>query len=283
MGKYKTKKKYKKCKFDKINRCQKKDSAGHLGTIKSVNKTYCAKKIDSKINNELAFYHRNCSSKKRKICEFIPKYDGLCVDNSKVKHILLEDLTKNMKNPFVMDVKIGKMTASYHQLIGKKKKISSLKKLKYFTKKVRHLLLAYITISNKYGFRTSSIPSDQFKNRLSIGRLHPQKMFSIYFRNDKNNIALTSVMKEMTKINKFVQSNEFDEYSFVGSSILFIFDNSKNNRNKVNVSIIDFNRSRQSKRMTKNAKKYREYFRQGTQQLLTELQKYSNLKDKKTN
>ena len=33
-------KKYKSCKFDKVNRCQKKDSGGHPGTIKSVKKKY---------------------------------------------------------------------------------------------------------------------------------------------------------------------------------------------------------------------------------------------------
>ena len=44
--------KYKSCKFDKVNRCQKKDSAGHLGTIKSVKKKYCAKIIDNIQNKE---------------------------------------------------------------------------------------------------------------------------------------------------------------------------------------------------------------------------------------
>ena len=266
-------KKYKSCKFDKVNRCQKEGSAGHLGTIKSVKKKYCAKIINSSENKEYQFYEKNCGDEKRPICEFMPDYDGLCVDN-KLKYVVLEDLTKGMSNPQVMDIKMGKITASYTQLKGKKKKLSSKKKLKFLSKKIRHKIVALITISNKYGFRATSIPSTKKRTRLSIGMLKPQKMFSIYFDNDKSNKALNSLIKKLTKLNNFVQSEEFNEYSFVGSSLLFVYDGTKNKRGNVNLSIIDFFRSRQSKRMTKNEKKYRERFREGTNNLLQELIKF---------
>ena len=113
-------KKYKSCKFDKVNRCQKKGAAGHLGTIKSVKKKYCAKIINNMKSNELKFYNKNCSKKKKPICKFMANYDGICVDN-KIKYIVLEDLTKSMNDPWVMDIKIGRETASYNELVGKKK------------------------------------------------------------------------------------------------------------------------------------------------------------------
>tara|TARA_Y100001970_G_scaffold290278_1_gene423496 strand:- start:1726 stop:2538 length:813 start_codon:yes stop_codon:yes gene_type:complete len=269
-------KKYKSCKFDKVNRCQKKGSAGHLGTIKSVKKKYCAKIINNMKSKELKFYNKNCSKKKRPICKFMANYDGICVDN-KIKYIVLEDLTKGMSDPWVMDIKVGRITASYDELVGKKK-ISSRKKLKYLSKKIRHRLLSLITISNKYGFRATSLPKSK-KSRLTIGMLNPQKMFSIFFKKDKKNLALTNIIKKLQKFNNFVQSEEFNEYSFVGSSILFIYDSAKNKNNKVNLAPIDFFHSRQSKKMTKNEKKYREYFREGINKLLTELIKYRDSKN----
>jgi len=269
-------KKYKSCKFDKVNRCQKKDSGGHFGTIKSVKKKYCAKVAENMQDRELQFYIKNCGDQKRKICNFIPKYDGICVDN-KLNYIVLEDLTKGMSNPWVMDVKIGKKTASYSRLIGKKKKLSSLKKLRYLSKKYRHNVKDFITTSNKYGFRGISIPSKKIQGklrRIKIGMLHPQKMLSIYFEKDKQNIALKNIIKKFIKLNKFVQSDDFDDYSLLGSSILFVYDNTKSKADNVNLAIIDFYRSRQSKRMTKNDKKYREFFREGTSSLLKELIKF---------
>jgi hypothetical protein len=274
-------KKYKSCKFDKVNRCQKKDSGGHPGTIKSVKKKYCAKATENIQDKELQFYIKNCGNKKREICNFIPKYGGICVDN-KLKYIVLENLTKDMSNSWIMDVKIGKRTASYSQLIGKKRKISSLKKLRYLSKKYRHNIQDLITTSDKYGFRSEQLPSKKIQGlfrKMRIGMLNPQKMLSIYFEKDKKNIALKNIIKKFTKLNKFIQSEEFNDYSFVGTSILFIYDNTKNKRDNVNLSIIDFKRTRQSKRMTKNEKKYREFFREGTNNLLKELNKFRDSKN----
>ena len=95
----------------------------------------------------------------------------------------------------------------------------------------------------------------------------------------KKNIALKNIIKKFIKLNKFVQSDDFDDYSFVGSSILFVYDNTKNKADNVNLAIIDFYRSRQSKRMTKNDKKYRKFFREGTESLLKELIKCRDSKN----
>ena len=122
--------KHKKCVFDKVNRCQKKDSAGHLGTIRSVKKKYCAKRIDNATDRGNHFYNRNCPTKTklktRKICRYTPKYNGLCSDG-KITYMVLEDLTRNKRNPWIMDIKIGHLSASYTQLKGHKRKLSSLK------------------------------------------------------------------------------------------------------------------------------------------------------------
>ena len=102
----------------------------------------------------------------------------------------------------------------------------------------------------------------------------PQKMLSVYFKHDKNNNALSNIIKELRKLNKFVHTKDFDEYSFIGSSILFVFDNTTHKRHNVSVNIIDFKRYRQSKKLSQNAKKYRNSFRIGVSNLLKEFIKY---------
>ena len=283
--------KHKKCVFDKVNRCQKKDSAGHLGTIRSVKKKYCAKRINTATDRGNHFYNRNCPTKTkrktktklktrtrtRKICRHTPKYNGLCSDG-KITYMVLEDLTRNKRNPWIMDIKIGHLSASYTQLKGQKRNLSSLKKLKYLSKMGRHILLSYITTSNKYGFRAASLSGIKnsifIPNRINVGMTKPQKMLSVYFKHDKNNYALSNIIKELRKLNKFVHTKDFDEYSFIGSSILFVFDNTTHKRHNVSVNIIDFKRYRQSKKLSQNAKKYRNSFRIGVSNLLKEFIKY---------
>ena len=264
-----------KCKFEKINKCQPKGSAGHTEGLKSIKKDYCAKKLDSIKDRELHFYRRNCGSrKKRKICKFSPKYVGICRDN-KILYVKIENLRKNMLDPWTMDIKIGTVTASRKGLRGKRK-LSLKKKLGIKVHKSRHIILDNITTSKKYGFRVESIIGDVKRKKMSIMRASPYKNFSIFFKSVN---VLNKVIRKLKEIYKFVKSSAFDEYSFVGSSILIVYDYSKKDRRlsegDVRVAIIDFKNYRQSKRITNNERKYRKNFREGLKNLIDLLVRYS--------
>lgn len=77
---------------------------------------------------ETKFYEElNQSSDKslKELKEHVPKYYGiqsLGIDGKKVDCIVLDDLTKNYKEPCIMDVKIGRRTwdplASYEKILN---------------------------------------------------------------------------------------------------------------------------------------------------------------------
>tara|TARA_Y100000310_G_C20484090_1_gene716078 strand:+ start:109 stop:903 length:795 start_codon:yes stop_codon:yes gene_type:complete len=263
----------KKCQFHSKNTCQPEGAAGHKGAIRTLKNKQCAKKISSVKDKELRFYQRNCPPRKRKkkICTFLPKFSGTCQGPQKLRYIQLENLTKSMKQPCIMDIKIGKETASEHELRGKKKH-SLKKRIGFKLKKSRHNLLDRLTTSHHHGFRIESATNVTF-SKMKLMHTSPHTVFRRFF---KSNIIRKHVIRQIEKIHTFAMSKQFDEYSFIGSSILIIYDCASLRRSP-KVAMIDFAHARQSRRMTRDEKKFRQLYRQGLTKLLYTLRK--GLKD----
>ncbi len=152
------------CIFDDINLCQKPGSGGHPGTIMSVDKFFCAKKVEmSDENLELRFINNDFNQEFFK--GFIPKFRGMCDLNDK-KYIMIENLKYDFEEPIVLDIKIGFKTANKEllDLINYKKN----KKYKLF----KQDFIDNHSTTSKYGYRAEGFEGD---NKVSKGKLKSMK------------------------------------------------------------------------------------------------------------
>lgn len=269
------------CVFDEENLCQNKSSGGHYGDIRSVNKIYCAKKIDSSKNkNEV---NVNLEEKFLKnlinhelFQDFIPKYKDICVDTND-SYVVIENLKYGLEQPIVIDFKIGRKTANKEILILNKTKKNINQKL------LKHNFIDIKTISNKYGYRAEGIDGDIKIQKSILQKIIPEKLFKIYFSKDVNHKALLSIIKQLEKYYEIISRTIFNSIVMVGSSILILYDG-KNPEN-ARVKIIDFANSynyEDKSKISKYNMKFIKYYRQGVKRLIFDLKLFYLHQSKKS-
>lgn len=106
--------------------------------IKGKNRVYKPITKESCGRREIGFYEDITNSKDpilQELKQYVPKYYGtevLTVDGKDVNYIVLDDVTRDFKEPCVMDIKIGRRTydplASYEKII--KEDVSRCKRLR---------------------------------------------------------------------------------------------------------------------------------------------------------
>lgn len=224
------------CVFDDINLCQKPGSGGHPGTIMTVDKIFCAKKIDLTDDN-LEFRFLNNEHNQEFLSGFIPRFRGIC-DLSGKKYIMIENLKHDYEKPIALDIKIGFKSAN--------KDILDL--LKYKKNKTFKLFKqSYIdnhSTTYKYGYRAEGFEGVDGDKKVSKGTLKsmkPEKTFAMYFSKDYYNIALKDMIQKLRQLYDLIMQPEFNPYVLTGSSLLFIYDAS--NPEKNSVKMIDFSNS----------------------------------------
>jgi hypothetical protein len=224
------------CIFDDINLCQKPGSGGHSGTIMSVDKIYCAKKVDlSDDNLEVRFINNQYNQDFLK--GYIPKFNGIC-DLRDKKYIMIENLKHDYAKPIVLDIKIGFKTANKEilDLINyKKNKAYKLFKQSYID---NH------STSTKYGYRAEGYEGSDGEKKVSKSKLKsmkPEKTFGMYFSKDYYNVALKGMVQTLRQFYDIIMTPEFNPYVLTGSSLLFIYDANEPERNAV--KMIDFSNS----------------------------------------
>ncbi len=224
------------CIFDDINLCQKPGSGGHPGTIMSVDKIFCAKKVDVTDDNlELRFINNEQNQELLK--GFIPKFKGIC-DLSGKKYIMIENLKHDYEKPIVLDIKIGFKTANKDIL-----DIIKFKKNKAF-KLFKQSYIDNHSTSAKYGYRAEGYEGADGDKKVSKGTLKsmkPEKTFAMYFSKDYYNIALKDMVQKLRQLYDLIMQPEFNTYVLTGSSLLFIYD--ATNPEKNSVKMIDFSNS----------------------------------------
>jgi len=224
-----------------INYCQNKSSGGHQGTILSINKKTCIKKL-TKINKEIIFYNEHKELIDNKITllqDYIPKYDGICLFNNN-KYFEMENLKSSFKQPLSIDIKFGYKTA-HKQII----KTKTSNKFKIYSKLSKHYILdRLLSNSHKYGFRIEgvSLPNTIKLKKSTIMKSNLNTIFDYYFINDKNNIILNDFINKLTELSKTIEHYDFNRYLFVGASILFTYDGLNISKNPT-LKIIDFDNS----------------------------------------
>lgn len=269
------------CVFDEENLCQNKSSGGHYGDIKSINKMYCAKKIDSSknknddnVNLEEDFLKNSINKKLFK--NFIPKYKDICKDGNN-SYVVIENLKYGLEQPIVIDLKIGKKTANKEILILNKTKKNINQKL------IKHQLIDTKTISNKYGYRAEGMDSDIKIQRSVLQKKVPEKLFKLYFSKDVNHKALLSIIKQLEKYYEKISQPEFNSIVMVGSSILMLYDGK--NPNNARVKIIDFANSynyEDESKISKYNSPFIKYYRKGVKRLIFDLKLFHLYRTKKS-
>jgi hypothetical protein len=226
----------KECVFDKENLCQSKSSGGHYGAIRSINKMYCAKKLDT--SKKVSLKHVDLEEKflknkthKNLFNGFIPKYKNMCSDGNN-SYVIIENLKYGLEEPIVIDLKIGFKTANKEILILNNTKKNINQKL------LKHRLIDKLTISKKYGYRAEGMDTDVKIQKKTLQKLIPHKLFSIYFSKDIENKVLLSSIKQLEQYYEKIMQPWFNSIVMVGSSILILYDGK--NPNKSRVKIIDF-------------------------------------------
>ena len=298
--------KTKKCKpATNTNYCHDESSGGHKGTIFSINKKTCIKKI-SKISNELVFYKNHIELLKKNITvlkDYIPHYDGICNSNDK-KYVIMENLKAGFKQPLTIDIKIGFKTVSKKIIIKKQKqkqtqtnkhsqknkhtkthktKKNTPKKNLYYKLLQHYVLDTIITNSSKFGFRIEgvSLPKNIKLTKKTIMSAKYSNILNYYFANDINNIALENFINKLIKFETTIKSEDLKRYFFTGSSILFIYDGISPSL-EPKMKLIDFDNSLvldDELDIEKN-KKNSNNFRKAISSLINVLQKYMNKKIK---
>jgi hypothetical protein len=223
------------------NYCQDASSGGHQGTIFSLNKKTCIKKLSS-VNNEIIFYNKHKELVNKGITvlkDYIPKYNGICEFNNS-NYFEMENLKGLFKQPLSIDIKLGYKTVSKHIL---KKKTN--KKFHIYTKLTKHYILdKIITPSSKYGFRFEgvSLPKNIKLKKLDIMRSKYNKILTYYFTSDKNYNNINKFIIKLTELSKSIENSDFSRYKFVGASILFTYDGLNPNKEPT-LKLIDFENS----------------------------------------
>lgn len=223
------------CVFDSINLCQKPGSGGHPGTIMSVDKLFCAKKVelgDNDNNLEIKFLN---NEKNQSMFEgFIPIFKGFCNSNNK-KYIMIENLKYNYENPIVLDIKIGFKTVNKEIL-----DLLNLKKNKTL-KLLKHSFIDNHSSSSKYGYRVEGFEGNKYFSKGTLKSMKPKNIFKIYFEKDYNNVGLKNIISKLKVFQNIIMKPDFNSYVLTGSSLLFIYDS--NNQSNNSVKMIDFSNS----------------------------------------
>ncbi|GJQ72672.1 Ipk2 [Trypoxylus dichotomus] len=108
------------------------------GLVKSKTRVYKPITKEACGQREIGFYEQLKNTRDPILLEVkqhVPKYHGtemLTVDGKQVQYIVLDDVTKDFKEPCVMDIKIGKRTydplASYEKMLKEDQKYHETKR-----------------------------------------------------------------------------------------------------------------------------------------------------------
>ena len=134
------------------------------------------------------------------------------------KFVILQNKTYNMKNPAILDIKLG-----YYEKISKDKKI--IKKYEGASKEIGRRIMGIQKGNNfKNRYDTKNYSLNQFKIEISEFFKFNQELIK------KTIIETLKVINEVEK--KFKLNLEF-------SSLLIVYDDIKNNEN-IDINLIDF-------------------------------------------
>jgi hypothetical protein len=229
------------CNFDKVNKCQGKNSGGHAGTIRSVPGGLCAKLTKTEMGKEVKFYQKHQLEGFHMLDNFVPRFGGFCVDpETDKKYISVENIKDGFDEPWEMDVKIGLRSASRDELRGR------MGNLRGGLKKQVHILLDnYFSTSGEYGFRVENFSRDKEYQKLESKKMMPSHVFKIYFQYDATGKILKNFIKKMEQFYRIIMENGFENYFLIASSLLFVYDknNAVNKNYNVSIKMIDFDHS----------------------------------------
>uniref|UniRef100_A0A6C0E630 Kinase n=1 Tax=viral metagenome TaxID=1070528 RepID=A0A6C0E630_9ZZZZ len=229
------------CSFDKVNKCQGKNSGGHAGTIRSVPGGLCAKLTKNEGGNEVKFYQKHQENGFKDLNNFIPKFGGFCIDpETDKKYISVENIKDGFDEPWEMDVKIGLRSASRNELRGRMGNFRGALK-----KQVHILMDNYFSTSGEYGFRVENFSRDKEYQKLESKKMLPGHIFKIYFQYDTTGKILKNFIKKIEEFYKIIMKDGFDNYFLIASSLLFVYDknNAVNKNYNVSIKMIDFDHS----------------------------------------
>lgn len=220
------------CVFDKDNKCQSKGSGGHQGTILSVKDIYCAKVVssDSNVEDKLEYKFLNDKKNQELFSGFIPKFMGLCNKNDK-KYLVIENLKYGLKEPVVIDIKVGYQTFNKNILLlaGKPAVIKGLKQG----------IIDKNSKSGSMGFRAEGMEgAGKSFSKSELKKMKPEIFLKHFLSKDKDNKAINVIINKLNKFRNIVQSSKYDNYLMAGSSMLILYD--AKNPSDARVKIIDF-------------------------------------------
>lgn len=229
---------------------------GHSGSFQQVDsgrfllKTTC--------QEEYLFYEKAFRGQLG-ICEFMPKYYGALENQAlRTQQIKIENLAANMTAPNIIDIKIGCRTSSYSQL-----RKQGMSRARAAGKTLYMRFSDRISSTGELGFRVVSL-SGGSKTKAQFGLMEPKGIIEDF--RPKNQATAAAIMHEVDRLQKFVQSDEFNKYSIIGASALLLYDES-GDVPLVKVKLIDFAHSSVVDGTQDKNSKYTERFRYGMHRL----------------
>ncbi|XP_022900442.2 inositol polyphosphate multikinase [Onthophagus taurus] len=196
----------------------------HLGLMKRNGVVY--KPITSKTGDrEIDFYEKLRFSKDpilRDFKEFVPKYFGAethLIDGKEIKYIALDDVTKDFREPCIMDVKIGRVT--YDPLASQEKIMKE--KTKYIEcKRDLGIAIPGFQVYNTSNGKLSKYGKDYGKQLNKETAIDAFRIFLNGTSSYLNRSLIIQMLTSLWRIQNWARKQR--QIKLIASSILLVYD-----------------------------------------------------------
>uniref|UniRef100_A0A7S0EDQ0 Kinase n=1 Tax=Hanusia phi TaxID=3032 RepID=A0A7S0EDQ0_9CRYP len=216
-------------------------ASGHEGAIsvKEDDSRFVFKRVEQK-SDELQAYETLPDELK----PFCPKYFGSHKTEDEA-FLMLQNLVYGMKNPHVMDIKMGTRTFLETEVLNEKRRMDLLAKMvkidpnepteeekQLGITKLRYMQYREkLSTSQKLGFRIDAIKIHD-EERPSLSQEHAKNICDVEGVHDALNVFLCAredvkeaMLTQLKELRNVLETSEwFMKHEIIGSSILFVFD-----------------------------------------------------------
>lgn len=196
--------------------------------------TLIKKTDETEINFYKGIYSNNVAEPIKQLKQILPEVI-MKKTNAKTKILYMKNISKNMKEPLTLDLKIGTHCFSKEEL----KKHICFRLFRFLKKKIHNLISKYRG-NERRGWNFNSGTGKQFSSITKISRLykgrHSERYLELFIKNHQISCeTLDRIIEKLQSIKSIIEKN--GQFAFLDSSIFIAID--KENQHNLEVKLID--------------------------------------------